>query len=108
MSRAAPLPSIIAAATDVYLLRLEPITLELQRPAVFRDNPHHLLRRSVGRIYADLQRHVDVRALQPSEMRNDFLGNPTSITASSHRVEGDAAVESMTPTLSINGCGLVP
>jgi hypothetical protein len=62
------------------LLLLEPLAVELKRTAVFRDDAHELIGRSIGKTRLDLNRHRDLRANLTREMGDHFIRDPSSVT----------------------------
>src|SRR5439155_12993554 len=74
-------------------LLLKSLILELQRSAIFRHSPHHVVRCAVGDFCFDFERYSHVRTDQTRQVGNHFVSNASSVTSNSRWIEFDAAVE---------------
>src|SRR5690606_12364801 len=74
------------------LLIFEPVTLELQRPAVLRDHPHDVLRHAVRDFRLDLECDADAGTDEAREVRDHFLSDAAGIPPAARWIEADGAV----------------
>ena len=68
------------------LLLLKPLTPELQRPAVFGDDTHDVVRYTIRQTRIDLKRDAHVGAAQALEMRDDLLGDAAGVVPNTRRI----------------------
>lgn len=81
------------------LLLLEPVSAEFERPAVFRNRAHNLVRRTGRDLRFDLKRHLHRRSHKADQVCDDLISNARRVAADARWVERNAAMEAPRPRL---------
>ncbi len=82
-----------AILRNLRLLLLEPLAVELQRPAVFRHSPHKLVRRPVREPRLDFDRHRYLGPHLAREVGDHLFGDPSGVASDARRVHSHRAVK---------------
>src|SRR5919108_6022956 len=81
--------------TRDHSLSLEPVAREPERAAIFGDDAHHVLRRSVRDSRLDLECHSHLSAGESRNVCNNFLGDPAGVAADACGIKHHTAVEAL-------------
>src|SRR6185295_8622184 len=93
-----------ARFSSAMLFGFEPLTCELERPAVLSDRSYDVLGCAAWDVRFNIERHLDVCSYQPCQMSNNLVGNSASVSAYSRGIETHGAVETLRPCRLCFGC----
>ena len=71
------------------------MSLEPQRPAIFRDGADNVVGRAVGEFHMDFEGDLDVRSHEASQVLDDFFSDPARVASDPSRIERNGAEKAL-------------